>query len=418
MRTLQTITIVFFFVLSNTSWAENSRCLDGPLKSLESYRILVSEKGAYSELELIRLNQEKIALKASEQGLGIIPINSQFSSKLYTSEALNDPGKDNGLDSTFSLTVDVVEAFKGASASLKQLDYLLAKQKVKRAQAKLKVESIKALLELSASKELESIYLNRKQLLEQKVEYYQINQQLGGTWSGDLLEAESRLLEVDNKIDALLIKRSQTLMGLANSGPELFAVVPILGGLKILPLTCLVSDDKNVALAQLELEIARKRLVQLDADNGYRVDGFWNVTSERDANGSSPLNKSTIGIDLTIPLFDGGQRNAQREQFKANIDQAELSYRESVRQARVSLIDWSNREDILLKTLEANALKFSKQQNELVGMMERRNLGDSVFIEMTDLAQQMTLLQESMIGLQKDLYFAWLSAAQPYWIDD
>ena len=361
------------------------------------------------------LLQKKSLLPVKEMALGQIPSSISIKNDVYYQDVLNDRGDIKQNDTTISASLDLMELIQGNVESIAQIDLLLAKTEVLSAQAIERKETYKSIVEIKAVNDQIKSFQKRKLILDRKIEYLRIRQEMGEQVSSDLLDSQAQLIELTSKIDAAVIKRSRETTKLEVSiifNPEL------LGGLselaKNLSITCNPEDNFNVTLAHYQVEIAKRKRDKFLDSNGLGVDFYANRVAENDLGSSEVLNKFTAGLELSYPIWQGGAYKAEKATMDNDVQLASILKSDALRFAKDELIDWVNVKKVLEATLITNEMKYQGQLEEYKKLTERVSLGDSVFLELSDLAIQVSLVEEAMIGIRKDLLLKFLDVLAQY----
>lgn len=107
----------FLLLLPLTVFA-NELCVKTADSSLGAVIDYIERHKHYDESAQSLLKTATRARLAAESGVGVLPVTSQFSSKYYDTDSTNSTFTERGVDSTLSLSVDVVEALAGGDRSI------------------------------------------------------------------------------------------------------------------------------------------------------------------------------------------------------------------------------------------------------------------------------------------------------------
>jgi len=388
----------------------------------------VLPKQVINDLDLIRtefglvhiekkseLLQKQNLLPVKEMALGQVPVSISVENNLYHQDVLNDQGDVKRNDITLSASLDLMEMVYGNVESLAQIELRLAKTELLSALANEKKEALKSVVEIKAVNEQVGNYLKRRLILDQKIEYLQIRQAMGDQVSSDLLDSQAQLIELSSKIDAAEIKRSRESMKLeagVNFKPELLGGIAELAS--DLSVTCNPEDNLNYISASQQVELALKKRDKFVDSNGLSLDAYANRVAEKNLGSSDVLHKFTTGLELSYPIWQGGAFKAEKANMDNEVQLASILKSDALRGAKDALIDWSNVKKVLEATLRSNHIKYEGQLEEYKKLTERASLGDSVFMELSDLAIQVSLVEEAMIGIRKDLLLNFLDILAQY----
>jgi len=405
----------FLLLLPLTVFA-NELCVKTADSSLGAVIDYIERHKHYDESAQSLLKTATRARLAAEAGVGVLPVSSQFSSKYYDTDSTNSTFTERGVDSTLSLSVDVIEAFAGSDRSIAEKNLRLAQLRERSAKGEMQMRSYETAIEIMASQQLEEIFNARAEVLSQQVEYFSIRREMGDKVSSELLEAEAKTLELIAKLDALKIKRNEHILSLSGGDPATGFALPSFDKLNNeFSLSCDPQSSVDVLIASLQADVAKEEVNQFEYKNFASLSAYTNVVSERVYDGDDQ-DKVTTGLEFVMPLWDGGRTNANRQQRRYAQERSELAREDASRNAKLALMNWTNVKKVLGMTIKANDSKSAGLALEAEKLTERRRLGDSVFLEFSDLLIQISLLAESSVGVKKDYVLSYLRAAKPYWV--
>jgi len=407
---------VFYFLLSYEVLANSENCVNFKSVSwINSLSELVTKYSLNNSEDMVEFKEAEAKLSALEASLDIFPVETEISFKDSNTTFPSIGERTNSAEAKFSSSMNVTDLFGQHSNSINKIEYEKNLIYLKNVKQRLKLNSIFNLVELSANKKLKSIYTSRKSLLERKVEYFQILNELGDNVSEKLLDAEVSLLEMTSKIDALDIKYKEISRNILNFHNFDKSLIPEFhNSLNHFIFNCNSSENIDVKIARKNLQINNEKLNKNNLDDLINIDYFFNYIKDFNEADSSLSKKYTNGIQIVFPLYDGGKSAQANSSLLFDIKKAKLQIESEIKKADDIKENFSNLNNILKKTFAAQLNKFNGLVNELHKLQERQKLGDSIFLEMSDKKIQISILEESIVGLIKDFISSYFRSVIPF----
>ena len=407
---------ILFSLLSLDTLAIGQNCVD--FKSVywvNSISDLVSQHSLYDSEEMVEFKETEAKLFALDDSLNIFPIETEVTYKDSNTKFPSLEEETNSRDAKFSATIDITDLFSQHSNSINDIEYDKNMIYLRNFKKRLHFNSVLNLVELAANKRLKNIYTSRKSLLEKKAEYFQILNQLGDNVSEKLLDAEVSLLEMTSKIDALDIKRKEITRNILNFHIFDESLLPEFNNvLDNFNFNCEINDSVDVKIAKKNLQISTERLNKHDLGEFISIDYFFNYTKDFEESNSDLSKKYTNGIEIVMPIYDGGKSSSTRSNLLFEIKKNKLQIESEMKKADDMKENFLNLNNILKKTFSTQSNKLNGLISELDKLKERQQLGDSIFLEMSDKKIQISILEESMVGLVKDFIASYFKSIIPF----
>jgi outer membrane protein TolC len=385
---------------------------DRPFGKLVSY--FQDEPVGLREFQL-EIYKAKRELEAKQIALGIFPFDSSVSIKPYRRITLEEGEELNRIDSTLSATVDISELMRGNNSDRATLEYRSALIEFDSAKAAFIQASVVAVLDYKEAVELESIFLNRITLLEENLKYLLLTESYGQSMSTEKRRVESDLLDLRARLDAVLIKKGNSLAKLQlTDEPEIFAGLKLGDLLRDISFTCRPDSNLDVMAATVSKLLSAANILSVESRQDLGVSIFGNIVSEYDSDLQRADDRLTVGVEFTLPLLDGGSDAADIENALADHQRAMWTEDSLLERAKLSIIDWSNTRKTLEASLGSYAQKADSVSDELVKKLEKKRLGGSVFEEFIDLSIQASELSESAVNVSRDLLAKYVQLASDY----
>lgn len=249
--------------------------------------------------------------------------------------------------------------------------------------------------------------------------------QVGDLTRTDVAQSQARLAEARSQLDSAqsqLILSRETYVRLVGDPPVDLEPPPPLPNLPTSPDTAVtVALDNNPALlaAQKQREAARfdtnvaraSRLPTLSAVSGYNYQNYLgSLTSGAPGVNITQTNKSAqVGVQMTVPLFQGGLPTAQIRQAQAiesqSIEQTIEVERSIVAQTRAVYASWRASNELIISSqsaVDANTLS-------LEGVRAENSVGNRTILEILNAEQELLNSQVNLVSARRNSYVAGFS---------
>ena len=269
-------------------------------------------------------------------------------------------------------------------------------------------EVIISLIELSKTKSLIKLLEIRENLLSQKVEYFSLRKELGENVSQQLLETRKSRVENLNKISSANVKVSNLISKLEITYKDYDQVLPLPTYLNVEKNFKCSSHLNSYTEAKKSLDLLNVELTDKNLDFGPKINAFIKETENKNNIGYFD-NEIKYGVEISFPLFEGGRKIRQRQNILERIENKEYEIKklqkESVRinkqRAEIEYV-LSNSLGIISNTLE-------EKKSLLIELSERMQLGQSLFVEVSDASLEENILEESGLNLVAQFLIGWVN---------
>lgn len=269
-------------------------------------------------------------------------------------------------------------------------------------------EVIISLIELSKTKSLIKLLEIRENLLTQKVEYFSLRKELGENVSQQLLETRKSRVENLNKISSANVKVSNLISKLEISYKDYDEVFPLPTYLNVEKNFKCSAHLNSYTEAKKSLDLLNVELTDKNLDFGPKINAFIKETENKNNIGYFD-NEIKYGVEISFPLFEGGRKIRQRQNILERIENKEYEVKklqkESVRinkqRAEIEYV-LSNSLGIISNTLE-------EKKSLLIELSERMQLGQSLFVEVSDASLEENILEESGLNLVAQFLIGWVN---------
>lgn len=269
-------------------------------------------------------------------------------------------------------------------------------------------EVIISLIELSKTKSLIKLLEIRENLLTQKVEYFSLRKELGENVSQQLLETRKSRVENLNKISSANVKVSNLISKLEISYTDYDGILPLPIYLDVEKNFQCSAQLNSYIKAKKSLDLLNIELTDKTLDLGPKINAFIKETENRNNIGYFD-NEIKYGVEISFTLFEGGRKIRQRQNILERIENKEYEVKklqkESVRinkqRAEIEYV-LSNSLGIISNTLE-------EKKSLLIELSERMQLGQSLFVEVSDASLEENMLEESGLNLVAQFLIGWVN---------
>lgn len=249
--------------------------------------------------------------------------------------------------------------------------------------------------------------------------------QVGDLTRTDVAQSQARLSEARSQLESAqsnLINSRETYVRLVGAPAVNLEPPPPLPNLPQTPDTAVtVALDNNPALlaaqrnrdaARFETSVARaSRAPKLSAVSGYNYANFLgSLTLNQPGVDITQVNKTAqAGLQLTIPLYQGGLPTAQVRQAQAlesqSIEQTIEVERNIVAQTRASYASWRASNELIVSSqaaVDANTLS-------LEGVRAENSVGNRTILDILNAEQELLNSQVNLVSARRNSYVAGFS---------
>ena len=291
------------------------------------------------------------------------------------------------------------------------------KQKLLQTKKELTLLSLKSLLRENAATKLSLMIdlheaINLHQILTERLilnnrldDYYMSRRNSGESNIEEELKVRSDILVIKDQLLANSIKRTSTLDEL---GIEVEPSLPYFfnySRLQSFDSSCefqtfeLLVIEKQIDIAELELN-------ELQDENNYSLNFTVAVKSTR--SGERMTNEeASANINFVLPISDGGKQRSQQLAKTSELKSQTTKLRDLKNSQVRSQNTYKSKEQLFFSSLNSiqNDMRgINKRMDEL---NERKSLGQTVFLERSNLELEKSRLAESNLRLMSDLHQEW-----------
>ncbi len=268
-------------------------------------------------------------------------------------------------------------------------------------------------------------------LNEANVNVLQVNLQatndrfeVGDLTRTDVAQSESRLALAQSDLQtaqANLITSRENYIALVGEAPDDLEPPPQLPGLPASPNTAVqvaLADNPDIVAAQKQreargLDVRAARGSVMPTLSAFTQAGYTNYLDTLDngsAGGGSQINKqAAAGLQLTVPLYQGGRPAAQVRQNQALESQAmeqEIETERSViAQTRAAYASWQ----ASLQTIDSSRKAVDAASLSLEGVRAENSVGSRTILDILNAEQESLSAKVQLVSAQRNAYVAGFS---------
>lgn len=237
----------------------------------------------------------------------------------------------------------------------------------------------------------------------------------------DVAQAEARVALADSQLEtagARLIASRENYIRLVGNPPGDLAPPPPLP-----PLPATAEDAVAIALesnpalaaARAETVAAQHDITVAQADGMPRLSAIGGLNRYSYlgslSSGTGPRNRDQgttgyVGLQLKIPIYEGGRVNAQtrqaREKYGAALEQIAAAERETVAETRSAFANWRSAQ----RVIEAATGGVAANERALTGIRAETNTGLRPLLDLLNAEQELLNSQVTLITAERDAYVA------------
>lgn len=248
--------------------------------------------------------------------------------------------------------------------------------------------------------------------------------EVGDLTRTDVAQSQSRLALAQADLQTVqsnLITSRENYIALVGEAPDMLEPPPVLPGLPATPdlaVQVALVDNPDIAAAKKVREAASydvrvAKSANLPTLSGFTQAGYTNYLNTLDngtVGGGSQINKQAqAGVQLSIPLYQGGRPAAQVRQRQAQESQAieqEIQVERGViAQARAAYASWQ----ASLKAIESNEKAVEAASLSLEGVRAENSVGSRTILDILNAEQEALNARVQLVSARRNAYVAGFS---------
>jgi len=407
------LALIFINLYSDKAYGNNLPDLNC---GLDRYALFESylEKDAYkaSQISKNQFNINKLNADLAEQTdkKRILPVELSLTSQIYRT----DNNQINSLEYannevnelTGKIGIDIWNELSRRRVANGREE--LIKHDIKDLKDANEAEVLVSLVNLSQTKSLLEILKSRDILLSQKVEFYSLKKKLGENVSPQLLETRKAQVENINKINSAEVKVSNLISKLEIS----YSYYDLLE--KLDPYADLKTEFncnhalKSYSKSLKSIELLRRQLAESRFDKLPKVNAFVKESKNKNNIGFYE-NEVKYGVEITLPLYQGGKGFKESRNIKRRIKNKEFEIVKLQEEGARFHKQRKEIEFVLINSLDIITDTLNEKKQLIEELAERIVLGQSLFVEMSDATLEVNLLEETRLNIVSQFMTGWIT---------
>jgi outer membrane protein len=144
----------------------------------------------------------------------------------------------------------------------------------------------------------------------------------------------------------------------------------------------------------------------LNRDYTHRSPGFGSGLPGVGGGQNGWNNSASVGLSLTVPIYQGGRASAQVRQAKESLGQARIQVDVSRDQVRAAVAAAWSQYEAAKESTRANAEAVKAAQLALNGVIEERNVGQRTTLDVLNSQADLITAQINQVSAERDLVVA------------
>lgn len=386
------------------SWAANLQCNEERFQGQSEMINLAHSTNI--ERHILELSDLKMSRGALVQKLNFVPLTVDFNQKVTNSAALNSPLSKNQTDvSELTVSYDLNILSRRTQQKLIKNQIQTISSEIRSLKNRHFAEKVNAINDVVESQILDKILLERQMLVDKKIQYYKSLRDFGELNSEEISLAQSEFIELNDKILANKIKRNERLffLGVDKVSTDLDTVM-------FMSLPTKLTDNcsyQTESVKQIELAVAALETNLEIKDIDHQINLLASASISHSRVRGVYTDELSAGISISIPLYDGGVIDAERNEIidKISIEKRRLHYAKATELSE--LAQRKNTEEVIIASLESLLKKASSDLSRYHELEKRLEMGESVFIEKSNKRKEYLETLEAFLRLKYDMMEGW-----------
>ena len=273
-------------------------------------------------------------------------------------------------------------------------------------QLKRQIAKLKMIAELSQANNLNLLYYEKQSLIDEQIKYYLALREAGNPDFDNELSVQSEASTNRDKIfaNSIVINDLKQKLTLDEITSKLIKIND--GSLTLFtPDVCKLTNFQILNLS-LEIRALQIELESLAFDKNFDLNFQSTISSQVDRRGSN-FNQAQASIVFSKNLYDGGQTENERRKLRSNINLKKRQIKEIILSSKNDSILRKSREEVLITSLASIETEIQGINKRIKELNQRQNLGQTVFLEITNNRKEKLRLQESAIRITTDFIKGW-----------
>lgn len=288
-------------------------------------------------------------------------------------------------------------------------------------EATLFVQVVAAYMDVIANRNIVALNANQVDVLDTNLQATSDRFEIGDLTRTDVAQAEARLSLARSRLEsaqAELQAAEENYLRLVGSWPDELEPPPPLPPLPADPDTAedvaiadnpdLVSSQRNAEAAREDVDVAEAaRLPRLSAvANGAYTDYFGTLGGALGGQFSQSETTASVGLQATLPLYQGGGPSARVRQAQARFDQAQELVVATERQVVADVRAAFSRYRAALQVIDSTQVAVEANELALEGVRAENSVGLRTILDILNAEQELLNSQVDLVTARRNAYVA------------
>lgn len=384
---LNYLTVILLLVFSSSAIASTINCSkfreDELLLLLQRLKIEnVGLRG--QDIEILALENEIKELNSIlDQEQISLDLKSQYkhsSTGLYADDRATTNFSDQQLSASYLASISMINKRDADTAKVELAEAKLTNKKLihdgQLLQKTIEIKKLKTVLGLTETK---------LPFVKNKIDYYELLGELSSGGFKELADAELDKIKIRNELNNL---ESRIQLESASFNFPKLSLELVSGELQLSdklinsPLAPPCNFvDLETAQKNKEITIAEHTLLQSENNRLPSLSISSSVTN-RDYHSGAQKNSFSIGVGLTVPLYDGGSNSSDLMVKRQQLALLKKERLQSLEQHKIKLDNFTTLEQAIIASISETREKTDKLNGEIKELLERQEMGQSNFEEL------------------------------------
>jgi outer membrane protein len=168
----------------------------------------------------------------------------------------------------------------------------------------------------------------------------------------------------------------------------------------------IIATEHLVDAAGFAVKAAEGSLLPQLSASASVARNYQNTVPESFLTTNGSFNSASVGLQLTVPIYQGGRVAAQVRQNKESLGQARIEVDVTRDQVRAAIVSAWTQYDAAVQSVAANRELVSAAQLALSGVIEERKVGQRTTLDVLDAQADVITAQVNMVSSERDVVVA------------
>jgi outer membrane protein len=168
----------------------------------------------------------------------------------------------------------------------------------------------------------------------------------------------------------------------------------------------IIATEHLVDAAGFAVKAAEGSLLPQFSASASVARNYRNTVPESFLSSDGTFNSASVGLTLTVPIYQGGRVAAQVRQNKESLGQARIEVDVTRDQVRAAIVSAWTQYDAARQSVDANRELVSAAELALSGVIEERKVGQRTTLDVLDAQADVITAQVNLVSSERDVVVA------------